>query len=142
MSPLTQPSIQELIDSALEKQQKKLDTQIESMEKKMETLQLQSEDFKTESIHLIVNSLIEKEPFVTQVKFAKFENDIKLSLQSLPTLQDIKLLLHSAPVPQSPIRKYRRLEEQQSPDAMDNPMEYFDTTSDIHPPPDHRPQIE
>ena len=46
------------------------------MEKKMETLQLQLEDFKTESIHLIVNSLIEKEPFVTQVKFAKFENDI------------------------------------------------------------------
>ena len=80
LSPLTQQSIQEMIDSALAKEQKKLDAQIELMEQQMGTLQLQLEEFKKESIHLIVNSLIEKEPFVTQVKFAKFENNIKLTL--------------------------------------------------------------
>ena len=123
ISPLTQPSIQELIDASIQKQEEKMDFQLKTIESKMEMMKKNIEDFKQESISQIVNSLIEREPFVTQTKFAQFEQDIKLILQGLPTIGNIQQLFNTKDTPPSPplpICKYRKLD--------DTPMQLPSTT--------------
>lgn len=75
------------------------------------------EDFKKDAISQIVNSLIKREPFVTQIKFSKFEMDINLSIISLPSLNDIKnLLTDQTTQPPSMTRKVRRLKNSEKGD--------------------------
>ena len=134
ISPLTQPSIQELIDASMQKQQEKMDIQLKTIESKMEMMQKNIEDFKKDSISQIVNSLIEREPFVTQIKFAQFEQDIKLTLQGLPTIRDIQQLFNAKdtpPSPPSPIRKYRKLDDT----PMQIPLTTYQQSAAITPSP-------